>query len=91
MLVECKRMEALAISDRELRNERDIFEAQQRVADDEKSRRAREQLEAARREAIQAQRRLDGCCVLCGRRMSRLARLNADRHRTCREFQDDDQ
>jgi hypothetical protein len=55
----------------------------------EKAQRAREQFEREYERRIQQERRVAGCCEMCGQPLTRLDRLRrASRHRRCTTFAD---
>ena len=74
-------------TERERREEDAILDAQQRAANQGRSRRARERLEALRQAEIESARAAAGLCVRCGGRLGWIARrLGARRHRGCKGF-----
>ncbi len=76
-----------ASRERERRGEEDIMAAQERAANEERSRRARETLETLRQADIQAARAAAGLCVQCGGRLGAIARvLGMKRHLGCKSF-----
>jgi hypothetical protein len=73
----------------EPQDEASFIAEQQQLANQEKARRARDQLELVRQRQIQEARRAAGLCIMCGRQRSlidRLARRTA--HRRCKAFID---
>lgn len=77
----------LASIERERTREQAVLAAQRASAEQERSRRAREELKRARESEIQSARRVAGLCIHCGRRLGALTRLlKVACHRACRSF-----
>jgi hypothetical protein len=66
-----------------------IFTEQERLADAEKSRRAREQFEKEWEHEIRRARQASNLCVLCGRSLGAIARIGgAIQHAGCESFEE---
>ena len=69
------------------KGEENLFSEQERLADAEKSRRAREQFEMDWEREIRRARQAANLCVLCGRPLSAIARIGgACQHAECKSF-----
>ena len=71
----------------EQRQEDQFWIEQERLADEEKARRAREKLVLRRRKEIEQQRAAAGLCMFCGQRLGALLRwLGIKKHKRCQNF-----
>jgi hypothetical protein len=69
--------------------EENVFSDQEKLADAEKGRRAREQFENEWEQAIRRARQAGKLCVLCGRPLSAIVRLGgATQHAGCKVFEE---
>jgi hypothetical protein len=77
----------MKVIDRE--GEENLFSDQERLADAEKSRRAREQFERDWEQEIRRARQAANLCVLCGRPLGAIARIGgAVQHTGCESFEE---
>jgi hypothetical protein len=73
----------------EQQDEEKFIAEQERLAQEEKAQRAREELEMARQLQIQEARAAAGLCIMCGQQRSQLDRLaGRAAHRRCKVFLD---
>jgi len=71
------------------KEEENLFTDQERQANAEKSRRAREQFERDWEQEIRRARQAANLCVLCGRPLSAIARVGgATQHLGCESFEE---